>query len=62
MAESKYKFERLTLNEDINLDSYEEAINYVFENPDIKMLQFLVHMVLLKVVYCISTPTILQAF
>lgn len=36
MAESKYRFERLTPTDDVDLTVYEEAINYVFENPDIK--------------------------
>ena len=36
MTESKYKFERLTPIDNVDLDVYEEAINYAFENPDIK--------------------------
>lgn len=36
MIESKYKFERLTPIDNVDLDVYEEAINYAFENPDIK--------------------------
>ena len=36
MAESKYKFERLTPTNDVNLDVYEDAINYVFDNSDIR--------------------------
>lgn len=36
MAESKYKFERLTPTDDVDLVVYEEAIDYVFQNPDIK--------------------------
>ncbi len=36
MEESKYRFERLTPTDDINLNVYEDAINYVFENSDIK--------------------------
>lgn len=36
MAESKFKFERLTPTDDINLDVYEDAINYVFDNSDVK--------------------------
>ena len=36
MAEGKYQFERLTPIENMNLDVYEEAIDYVFENADIK--------------------------
>lgn len=36
MAESKYHFERLTPIDDMDLEVYEEAIDYVFDNPDIK--------------------------
>ena len=36
MAESKYKFERLTPTDDVDLAVYEKAIDYVFQNPDIK--------------------------
>lgn len=36
MAESKYHFERLTPIDDIDLKVYEDAIDYVFDNPDIK--------------------------
>lgn len=36
MAESKYEFERLTPTNDVNLDVYEDAINYVFDNSDIR--------------------------
>ena len=36
MAESKYKFERLIPTDDVDLVVYEEAIDYVFQNPDIK--------------------------
>lgn len=36
MAESKYEFERLTPTDDVKLDVYEEAINYIFDNSDIK--------------------------
>ena len=36
MKESKYQFERLTLTEDVDLGVYEDAINYVFENSDIR--------------------------
>ena len=36
MAESKYKFERLTPTDDVDLAVYEGAIDYVFQNPDIK--------------------------
>ena len=34
MAESKYKFERLTPTDDVDLAVYEKAIDYVFQNPD----------------------------
>ena len=36
MDQRKYQFEKLTPTNDMNLDVYEDAINYVFENPDIK--------------------------
>lgn len=36
MAESKYHFERLTPIVDMDLEVYEDAINYVFDNQDIK--------------------------
>lgn len=36
MAERKYHFERLTPIDNIDLDVYEDAINYVFKNPDVK--------------------------
>lgn len=36
MAESKYHFERLTPIDNMDLEVYEDAINYVFDNPDIK--------------------------
>lgn len=36
MKENKYKFERLTPVDDIDLHVYEDAIDYVFDNPDIK--------------------------
>lgn len=36
MAERKYQFERLTPTDNVNLDVYEDAINYIFENPDVK--------------------------
>lgn len=36
MAESKYHFERLTPIDNMDLEVYEEAIDYVFDNPDIK--------------------------
>ena len=36
MVESTYKFERLTPTDNVDLDVYEEAINYVFENSDVR--------------------------
>lgn len=36
MIERTYHFERLTPIDDVDLDVYEEAINYVFDNSDIK--------------------------
>lgn len=36
MAERKYHFERLTPIDNMDLDVYEEAINYAFDNSDIK--------------------------
>lgn len=36
MADSKYHFERLTPIDDMDLEVYEDAIDYVFGNPDIK--------------------------
>lgn len=36
MAENEYHFERLTPIDNMNLDVYEEAIDYVFNNPDVK--------------------------
>lgn len=36
MEKSKYQFERLTPIDDVELGVYEDAINYVFDNPDIK--------------------------
>lgn len=36
MAENKYHFERLTPIDNMNLDVYEEAIDYVFNTPDVK--------------------------
>ena len=36
MPERKYKFERLTPIDNMDLDVYEDALNYVFENSDIK--------------------------
>lgn len=36
MADKKYHFEKLTPIDSINLDIYDGAINYVFENDDVK--------------------------
>lgn len=36
MEKDEYHFERLTPINDIELKVYEDAINYVFENQDIK--------------------------
>lgn len=36
MEERKYHFERLTPIDDMDLKVYEEAIEYVFDNPDVK--------------------------
>lgn len=36
MAENKYHFERLTPTDSLDLNVYEEAIDYVFNNPDVK--------------------------
>ena len=36
MAENKYKFERLTPTDNVDLEVYEEAIDYVFDNPDVR--------------------------
>ena len=36
MAENKYHFERLTPIDNMDLDVHEEAIDYVFNNPDVK--------------------------
>ena len=36
MTKGKYQFERLTPTDDVNLDVYDDAINYVFDSPDIK--------------------------
>ena len=35
MSDRKYVFEKLTPNNDIDIDVYESAIDFVFENPDI---------------------------
>ena len=35
-AEGKYQFERLTPIDNMDLDVYEEAIGYVFDNSDVK--------------------------
>ena len=34
--EKKYNFEKLTLKDDVNIDVYEEALDYVFESDDIR--------------------------
>lgn len=36
MAEKKYHFERLTPIDNMDLDVYEDAIDYVFNNSDVK--------------------------
>ncbi len=36
MAENKYHFERLTPTDSLDLNVYEEAIDYVFNNPDVR--------------------------
>lgn len=36
MAESRFHFERLTPIDNMDLDVYEDAIDYVFDNPDVK--------------------------
>lgn len=36
MTERKYQFERLTPIDNMNLDVYEDAINYAFENSDVR--------------------------
>lgn len=36
MAENKYHFERLTPTDSIDLSVYEEAIDYVFDNSDVR--------------------------
>lgn len=36
MAENKYHFERLTPTDNLDLNVYEEAIDYVFNNPDVR--------------------------
>lgn len=36
MAERKYQFERLMPTDNVDLDVYKDAINYIFENPDVK--------------------------
>ena len=36
LAEKKYHFERLTPIDDMDLNVYEEAIDYAFDNSDIK--------------------------
>ena len=36
MAKNKYHFERLTPIDSVDLDVYEEAIDYVFDNSDVR--------------------------
>lgn len=36
MGENKYKFQKLTPVSNIDLKLYEDAINYIFDNPDIR--------------------------
>ena len=36
MAEGQYRFERLTPTDDVDLSIYENAIDYVFDNTDIR--------------------------
>lgn len=36
VPESKYNFESLTPNDNVDLDVYEEAINYAFSNPNVR--------------------------
>lgn len=36
MSERKYQFERLTPIDNMDLDVYEDAINYAFENSDVR--------------------------
>lgn len=36
VAESKYRFERLTPADNVDLDVYEDTIDYVFDNPDVR--------------------------
>ena len=36
MAESKYHFERFTPIDNMDLDVYKDAIDYVFDNSDVK--------------------------
>lgn len=55
MAESEYKFERLTPTDDINLDVYEDAINYVFDNSDIKN-------VAISGAYCAGKSSVLASY
>lgn len=52
MAENKYHFERLTPIDNMDLDVYEEAIDYVFNNPDVKNVAIsLVHIVQVKAAF-----------
>lgn len=36
VPESKFKFENLTPRDNIELDIYEDALNYIFHNPDVR--------------------------
>lgn len=36
IPKSKYKFENLTPRNDVELDIYEDALNYIFHNPDVR--------------------------
>src|SRR5690625_1457861 len=36
MREGKYSFQKLTPIKDVNLEIYEDALNFIFENDDIK--------------------------
>ena len=51
MAENKYHFERLTPTDSLDLNVYEEAIDYVFNNPDSEMSPFPAHIVQVKVAF-----------
>lgn len=36
VAKNQIQFEKLTPTDEVNLDVYEDAIDYVFKNPDIR--------------------------